>query len=1257
MATTGGVLSFVKGIDFSRNDFSGDRFPHELEACTQMTWLKLNRSQLERVPDELSRLTNLEHLQMSRNSLTSVHGELSDLPRLRSVIVRHNNIKTSGIPTDIFRMKDLTIIDFSHNQLREVPPNLEYAKGAIVMNLSYNNIENIPNQVFANLVDLIHVDLSNNKIDMLPPQIRRLTLVQVLLLSNNPMSHFQLKQLPSMKALRVLHMRNTNRTLDNIPPILDDLENLMDVDFAENNLPKVPEALYKLKKLRKLDLSGNKISKIELSDGFWESLETLNLSSNELTVLPEGIIRMTRLQRLYANNNKLTFEGIPSGIGKLIQLTVLHMSHNNLELVPEGLSRCVKLQRLRLDHNRLFTLPEGIHLLPDLAELHLHGNEDLVVPPKPSEKRRALAFYNIDFSLQGQMRMVGQLKSEKEHSSTSSIGSAHKDVVQRKKDFIRRRRHQADENSADKVIKGMTKIAGATAEMKEREREEQENAGSLSKPQNWKAHLERSRNKLDYSDIFEEDVGTSEGLWMWEIDKFYPSLIEPEFHGQFFEADAYLVLNTTVETTGQLKHEIYYWLGEHASLDRAMCAAMHAVGLRNHLNATCRTTREEQNEESVEFLSLFGDEIIYLEGARTTSGFFTVEKKVHKTRLYRVSVNGTAIEMEPVGVSSLSLDPRYAFLLDAEKTIWLWSGKKSRITVANKARLFAERMNKRDRKGAAAIENCSQSQTPEEFWLALTGVSTPPEDPIVEHVPDDFVPERMRLYLVQIGMGFLELPQVELKHGVAKQEMLQTKCVYLLDCSSDVYLWTGKKAGRLLKMAGQRLLTELYKMLQRPEHAEIIRENEGEESTMFRSKFASWDDIIPVDFTRTADSVQRRGADTKIILERDKMKTDLTHLFLERNPPMSSTDSEELLKECNEDLELIEGFVLEGKKFVRLPEQEFGTFYTTDCYVFLCRYAVYGDDDTDLEDEEEAPDEKADDFKCVVYFWQGREASNMGWLHFTFSLQQTFERLFKDKLEVVRMHQQQENHKFLAHFNKKFLIRSGKRRPAKGEKPVPKVELFHMRANGSSLCTRTIQVKAKATSLCSGFCYILHYEPTEEMVDDLEKTWVWIGNESDVNEHTLLQEIAEKMIHQEETSVEIIKEGDEPEEFWERLGGHKRYKTDASFMNYTRLFRCSNEKGYFSVSEKTVDFCQDDLNDDDVMILDNGIIVYLWLGSKASDVEIKLSYKAVNVYTAHLRMKQPDRPRTIMATLKGRETHRFTKCFHAWGNHKNYAVE
>lgn len=50
------------------------------------------------------------------------------------------------------------------------------------------------------------------------------------------------------------------------------------------------------------------------------------------------------------------------------------------------------------------------------------------------------------------------------------------------------------------------------------------------------------------------------------------------------------------------------------------------------------------------------------------------------------------------------------------------------------------------------------------------------------------------------------------------------------------------------------------------------------------------------------------------------------------------------------------------------------------------------------EDEEDKQPEE--DFQCVVYFWQGRQASNMGWLTFTFSLQKKFESLFPGKLKV-----------------------------------------------------------------------------------------------------------------------------------------------------------------------------------------------------------------------------------------------------------------
>lgn len=55
---------------------------------------------------------------------------------------------------------------------------------------------------------------------------------------------------------------------------------------------------------------------------------------------------------------------------------------------------------------------------------------------------------------------------------------------------------------------------------------------------------------------------------------------------------------------------------------------------------------------------------------------------------------------------------------------------------------------------------------------------------------------------------------------------------------------------------------------------------------------------------------------------------------------MSAQEAKTLADEWNEDLEAMEAFVLEGRHFVRLPDQELGIFYSCDCYVFLCRYVV-----------------------------------------------------------------------------------------------------------------------------------------------------------------------------------------------------------------------------------------------------------------------------------------------------------------------------
>lgn len=327
-----------------------------------------------------------------------------------------------------------------------------------------------------------------------------------------------------------------------------------------------------------------------------------------------------------------------------------------------------------------------------------------------------------------------------------------------------------------------------------------------------------------------------------------------------------------------------------------------------------------------------------------------------------------------------------------------------------------------------------------------------------------------RLYQVQLGMGYLELPQVEIPEQKLVHTLLVSKNVYILDCFTDLFVWFGKKSTRLVRAAAIKLSRELFNMIARPSYALVTRLQEGTETQIFKSKFIGWDEVMAVDFTRTANSVAKTGADLTKWAKKQETRADLAALFMPRQNPMPLSEAEQLEEDWNYDLEAMEAFVLEGKKFVRLPEEELGNFYTGECYVFLCRYCIPVDDDdegADVDDSKPPPD---DEIQCIVYFWQGRNAGNMGWLTFTFTLQKKFKTMFGEELEVVRIHQQQENLKFLAHFKRKFIIHTGKRKD-KSKTPDGKaaVEFFHLRSNGGALCTRLIQIQPDATYLNSAF--------------------------------------------------------------------------------------------------------------------------------------------------------------------------------------------
>lgn len=116
-------------------------------------------------------------------------------------------------------------------------------------------------------------------------------------------------------------------------------------------------------------------------------------------------------------------------------------------------------------------------------------------------------------------------------------------------------------------------------------------------------------------------------------------------------------------------------------------------------------------------------------------------------------------------------------------------------------------------------------------------------------------------------------------------------------------------------------------------------------------------------------------------------------------------------------------------------------------------------------------EEEEDAEKATVFFWQGREATDLAWLTFNFSLRKSMEeRLSRNprggkaiKVEFKRVRQQQEDMYFLAHFMRHMVIHNGRYQDRESAKRREAVQMYHLRANGNPIATRCIEVGCTAS--------------------------------------------------------------------------------------------------------------------------------------------------------------------------------------------------
>ncbi|KAA3659887.1 MAG: GTPase [Chloroflexi bacterium] len=228
------------------------------------------------------------------------------------------------------------------------------------------------------LTQLQSLDLSYNKLIMLPNGLRHLTLLQSLNLSQN-----QLKSTDGRRHFTQLQFLELNNNgLLKLPDWLRHLTQLKTLDLSQNQLASLDE-LSQLAQLQSLNLSQNRLYAHPVRQPSFTKLaqlQSLNISQNRLHVLPNWLRHLTKLKNLNLSGNRLT--QLPDWLREHTQLQSLDLSHNQLTQLPDWLCEHTQLESLALSYNLLTQLPDWLHQLTKLNTLYCYNNPITDPPPE-----------------------------------------------------------------------------------------------------------------------------------------------------------------------------------------------------------------------------------------------------------------------------------------------------------------------------------------------------------------------------------------------------------------------------------------------------------------------------------------------------------------------------------------------------------------------------------------------------------------------------------------------------------------------------------------------------------------------------------------------------------------------------------------------------------------------------------------------------------------------------------------------------------
>ncbi|KAL6009207.1 hypothetical protein ACLOJK_022434 [Asimina triloba] len=385
--TIHGVIPAEMGRLFRLRSFyvedstSSGEIPVNLTRCSELMILDLYGNKLSgNIPPELGSLSKLSVLALGLNNLTGrIPPSLGNLSSL-----------TGSIPAKLSQLTGLSKLDVFDNQLSGIVPSSIYNLSALQqIDLGLNRLQgDLPPHLFLTLPNLAWFSVGNNRFTgSIPVSLPNATSLQFVLFYTNYFKGSIPVNLGRLQELTVLGFAGNKLGGGGAHNLnfLDSLTNcskLKIFDINSNGLSAaLPDSVANLSTQleEELGMASNMIfGSLPSGIGNLVNLTLLDLEQNMLTgAIPLNIGKLRKMVELYMFDNKLSGE-IPNSFCNMTKLNVLYLSENNLEgNIPQCLENCRQLQDMRLDSNNLKgTLPKQLFTFPSLYQI-LIGNNSL----------------------------------------------------------------------------------------------------------------------------------------------------------------------------------------------------------------------------------------------------------------------------------------------------------------------------------------------------------------------------------------------------------------------------------------------------------------------------------------------------------------------------------------------------------------------------------------------------------------------------------------------------------------------------------------------------------------------------------------------------------------------------------------------------------------------------------------------------------------------------------------------------------------